>query len=410
MRLAAGLLAALAVLALGCARGDRADRQDGAAPIGGGGAIDPAQLATSEPAGADLVHEFPTPAAASETASPGPAPPEIAGAEPIGGGGPVHPTVAPLELRVEGAALDELDLYEATALAVDPDGGVWVLVQGEPGTGRTPIAHGHRATALRVVGDHVERGRTIPGGSQVWLLTDEAGGEVAIGTLAYGEVAQPGGIGETGGTTDLHLLAPDPAEDRAIRVAREDLVQVGPLATTAGGTLLAGHDDRARIDEIEPDGDVRHLLGFSGFDPDAAVQLDEPLGEIRSLAALPDGRVGFVTRNRGEQALRVLDDDQVRTIDVTPHDRSRDIHTITPGPDGQLLAVAAGPDIHPQIWVIDAGTGRAQVVADLEGVLRHPDGPRGIPGALWPVAAAADGEDLVFLADGFLWRRPDAFE
>jgi dipeptidyl aminopeptidase/acylaminoacyl peptidase len=317
--------------------------------------------------------------------------------------------VAPLELRVEGARLDEIDLYEAVAVAVDPDGGVWVLVQGEPGTGRTPIAHAHRATVLRVHDDRVESTRSIPGGSQAWLLTAEAGGEVTAGFLAPGEIAEEGEPADPAGKTDLNILTSDPADDRAIRVAREEVVQVGALAVALDGTHVAGRDDSTRIDAIAPDGDVDHLLGFSGFDPDADVQLNTPLGEVRSLVALPDGRVAFVTTDGGENALRLLDGDQVRTIDLTPPDRSREIQSITPAPDGQLLAVAAGPDTHPQIQVIDVDTGEAQVVADLEGVLRHPEGPYGTPGALWSVAAATDGTDLVFLADGYLWRLPEVF-
>lgn len=385
----------------------------GGDPIGGGGDIRPAELATVDPRPADFVVDTGRvtpqadddrhilPQVGDDTLDGSTS--ALAGAERIGGGGTTHPNVAPLELKVQDAMIDDLDLHDATAVAVDGAGGTWVLVQ----RGARSAAGGDRATALRAQGDRVDVARSIPAGSQAWLLTAEAGGEVVVGTFTLGEIAEERGVGEL---TDLNLLAADPADDRAIRVAREDLAQVGALALATNGSLVAGRDDRTRIDVIAPDGDVHHLVGFAGFDPDADVQLDEPLGEVLSLVALPDGRVAFVTRHRGENALRLLDGDGVRTIGTTPQDRSREIRTITAGPDGQLLAVAAGPETHPQIWVIDVDTGEAQVVADLEGVLQHPDGPRGIPGALWSVAAAADGEDLVFLADGFLWRRPDAFE
>ncbi|HSK96789.1 MAG TPA: hypothetical protein VK891_09250 [Euzebyales bacterium] len=325
-------------------------------------------------------------AAASDPAAP-------AGAQRLAGGGALHPNVAPVA-ALKAATLDAIDLRDATAVAVDPDGGVWILVQGEPGTGRRPIVHGHRSTALRVLGDRVDVVREIPAGSVASLLTSQVGGEVSVGVHRSGE-------------SGVAVLAADPADDRTIAVPAEDLVQVGPLALTDDGGVVAGHTDRARIDAFPASGGVHHLLGFSGFDPDARVQVDEPLGDIAAVAALPGDRVAFVTSDDDRRLLRVLDRDEVRTV-ALPRTK-RQVHTVGPAPGDRLLAVAAGPDTYPQIQTIDVETGAVEVVAALEGVVAHADGPRGVAGVLWPVAAATDGHDLVFLADGYLWRLPGVF-
>jgi hypothetical protein len=180
------------------------------------------------------------------------------------------------------------------------------------------------------------------------------------------------------------------------------------LALADDGTVLAGRHP-ARIDGFAPDGAVRHMLGFAGFDPDVEIEVDKPLGALESLVALPDDRVAFVTRDGDRRVLRLLDGDGVHTVAIARENDGREIHTIAPGPDGRLLAVVAGAETHPQIQVIDIETGDTDTIADLRGVMQAPDGPRGVAGALWSVAAATDGHDLVFLADGYLWRLRDAF-
>jgi hypothetical protein len=271
---------------------------------------------------------------------------------------------------------------------------VWLLVQGEPGSGRRLRVHGHRSTALRVRDATVDAVHELAPGGQSWLLGAGPNADVAIA------VQREGG--------DVTVLGkPTGADDRTVPGLSDDIPRLGLLAMAPDGTLLAAHRSRTRIDAVTPDGTVRHLVGVRNFDPGVEVRLDSSLGEVTSLVALPDGRVALTADDH--DAVVLLDDGAMRDVTPTPADPDRTVVLAGMAPDGRLLAVAAGPDTHPRILAIDTETGAADTVADLEGVLPHPEGPRGVPGALWAVAATADGDDLLFLADGHLWRLPDAF-
>jgi hypothetical protein len=261
-------------------------------------------------------------------------------------------------------ALDDLDLGTAAAVAGDGTDGMWVL------TG---------SAVLHTRDGRVDRSATLPG--------------TRLATGPHGMVAVSVGAGVVvfGENRCTHALA------------LPDDVKVDDVAITHDGVVLASYSDadftRGRVAGFEPyfpevDG-VRHVLGSSGSDPDAAIQVDEQLGAIGSMAALPDGRVAFVTADDG---LRLLDNGEVSTVQTTPTDPSRALRLTGTTPQGQLLAIAWGHETHFQIHLVDVDTGRAEIVADLEGV---DDGA---------VDATVVGNDLVYLAGGRLWRSAGVFE
>jgi hypothetical protein len=312
-------------------------------------------------------------------------------AELIGGGGVIDPAAAPPS-RTGCVGLFGLDLESATALAVDRDGGVWI--------------HWHEltpgfqvSTAVRTQDGQVDVIREIrdPG----WLTTTPDGDVVLT----------------VRGDEQVRVVARDPADDRTIELpgdagstSPEDNPlrgDVSALVIAADGGVLAARDEG--IFALASDG-ARHIVGgFRAID-DAEIRVEGIEGQIESLVALPDDRAAFLTtqpNDDGRGPLYLLDSDAVRAVE-TPRSRDREIVRILPGPGGVLLAIAAGPDTHPQVLTIDVETGETDTVADLEGVMPHPDGAGGVPGALAPVSAAADGDDLILLADGLLWRLPDA--
>lgn len=305
----------------------------------------------------------------------------LAGAVRIGGGGQIDPSDAAPN-SIECARLDDLDLSDAMAVAADGDGGVWLLVPG-PGDGGPPRRLGFGDSRVLRAQD-----------GQVDLIRDADGpGWLAAGPDGDVTVA-------VRGDSALSVLGSDPAQDRVIDLRSGDLAgAVFALGVTGDGTVLAAR--RRVIAAFAPDGG-----------PGDDVPIDGTDGQVASLVVLPDDRVAFVTTQGsgpGESPLHVVAGDEVRTIGTGPRDRNRQIRAIAPAPDGRLLAIASGPEA-PQIMMVDLETGETEIVADLEGVMPHPDGPGGVAGALWPVSAAVDGDDLVFLADGHLWRLADAIE
>jgi hypothetical protein len=195
----------------------------------------------------------------------------------------------------------------------------------------------------------------------------------------------------------VSVAGADPVEDRGIGL--ELLGAVFALTVAEDGSVLVG--GRGEIEVFGPDGD-----------PTGAIPLDDTEGQVAGLVALPDDRAAFVmtqTDEPDDSPLYLATGEDIRNVDIDPLDGGRRLTAIAPGPDGRLLGVAAGSDIHPQIVTVDIASGQIETAADLEGVMPHPDGPGGTPGALWPVAAAADDDDLLFLADGRLWRLADAF-
>lgn len=196
----------------------------------------------------------------------------------------------------------------------------------------------------------------------------------------------------------------------------DDTVQsrfdVGAVAWADDGTLLLGSVDHAVIDAVDQDGTVRRLLGPPG-DSEAEVQTDQPLGRIVSLVALPDERVAFVAETAGGYRLCVLDGDGVRVIEdglgdldgTEPADETvradrYPMQPLAPGPDGRVLATGSGPGGDPQISLVDVESGEVEVLAELEGVE---------PSVQEPVSAAAVGNDLIFLADGRIWKLESVF-
>ena len=71
---------------------------------------------------------------------------------------------------------------------------------------------------------------------------------------------------------------------------------------------------------------------------------------------------------------------------------------LAPGPDGQVITVGAGEDRVPEISLVDIDTGDVTVLARLDGVEATIEEP---------VVATIVDDDLVFTAEGSLWRLPD---
>jgi hypothetical protein len=260
--------------------------------------------------------------------------------------------------------LDDLNLETAAAVAGDGEDGMWILTD---------------STVLHARTGRVDQTASLPGAR----LATGPDGMVAV-SLGSGVVAFRSG-------SCTHALA------------LPEEVKVDDVTITHDGVVLVSYSDadyaRGRVAGFEPyfpevDG-VRHVLGSSGRDPEAAIQVDEPLGAIGSMAALPDGRVAFVT---ADDVLHLLDNGKVSTVQTTPADPSRALRLTGTTPQGRLLAVAWGYETHFQIHVVDVDTGQAEIVADLEGVDE---------GA---VDATVVGNDLVYLAGGRLWRSAGVFE
>jgi hypothetical protein len=349
-------------------------------------------VASSEVAGCDGGSE-----SASEPAPIGGDIVPAAGAQLIGGGGSINPEAAPPS-TTECVGVTGLDLTDASAVAVDRDGGVWVHWSGSGPPSNT--LGGGESTVVRTLDDQIDAVRETrdPG----WLVTTP-GGDVVLTVR---------------GAEQVSVLGRDQADDRVIEVpgdatstrAASNPLRGGveALVVTADGGILAARRDGIFV--LAPEG-ARHLVGGFRAVDDAEIRVDGIEGQIQSLVVLPDDRVAFLTTQTGDDGggpLYLLDSDEVRTIDVRQR-RDRELAAILPGPEGALLAISAGPQTHPQIQTIDVETGEIETVAELDGVMPHPDGPGGVAGALSPVSAAADGDDLILLADGLLWRLPDAF-
>ena len=261
-------------------------------------------------------------------------------------------------------ALDDLDLETAAAVAGDGADGMWIL------TGNA---------VLHTRDGRIDQSAALPG--------------TRLATGSHGMVAVSVGAGVVvfGEGRCTHALA------------LPDDVKVDDVAITRDGVVLASYSNadftRGRVAGFEPyfpevEG-VRQVLGSSRSDPDAAIQVDGPLGAIGSMAALPDGRVAFVT---ADDVLHLLDNGEVRTVQTTPADPSRALRLTGTTPEGRLLAIAWGYETHFQIHLVDVDTGQAEIVADLEGV---DDGA---------VDATVVGNDLVYLAGGRLWRSAGVFK
>lgn len=179
---------------------------------------------------------------------------------------------------------------------------------------------------------------------------------------------------------------------------------VGAVALADDRSLVVGSADEARIDLVGPDGTAVGLLGPAGSD--ARVVTDEPLGPVVAALRLADNRVVFVADTTDGRQLYVLDDTTVRPVEaelrgdqVNPvafeGDDPLATASIAPAPDGRLLTVGLVRDDTLAIALLDVDEGTVEVLTELEGIE---------PSAERPISAAAVGDDVVFLADGRLWR------
>ena len=135
-------------------------------------------------------------------------------------------------------------------------------------------------------------------------------------------------------------------------------------------------------------------------------------------------RVVFLAESDDGYRLYLLDDQSVRplTSEVNPvaapdaasypmdletglsapsqprRDR-RAMAPLAPGPDGHVITVGAGEDRVPEISLVDVDTGAVEVLARLDGVEATIEEP---------VVATVVDDDLVFTAEGNLWRLSDA--
>jgi len=347
------------------------DRRPGRGTVIGRGASEAAGGAGSSTEGREC--------AAAGVVSPEPtgpvdvAQPRVAGAELIGGGGRLDPGAA-AAVSVGCASLDDLNLETATALSVDGDGGVWLLL---PGTGQevSPRRLGFGdSRAVRADGGRIDVVRDL--GGPGWLAVEPDGN---VRVVVRGEEV-------------VSVAGADPAKDREIEL--ELLGAVFALTVAEDGSVLVG--GRGEIEVFGPDGN-----------PTGEIPLDDTDGQVAALVALPDDRAAFVmdqTDEPGDSPLYLATGEDVRNVDIDPLDGGRRLTAIAPGTDGRLLGIAAESDTHPQIVTIDIDSGQVRTVAELEEVVPNPEGPGGTAGVLWPVAAAAAGDDLLFLADGRAWR------
>ncbi len=168
---------------------------------------------------------------------------------------------------------------------------------------------------------------------------------------------------------------------------------VGAVAMAEDRSMVVGSRDEARIDAVDPAGNIVALLGPEGSG--ARVVADEPLGPVVALLRLPDDRVAFVADTSGGYQLHVLDDTEVQPVgDPSPGVDPLAVTPVATAPGGRLLTVGLDDD-DPTIAVVDVEAGTVDVLAVLEGVE---------PSVERPVSAVAVGADVVFLADDRLWR------
>lgn len=315
----------------------------------------------------------------------------LAGAELLADGGE-QDLASLIGRRVDGVSLDDVRVSDASLLTAAADGSLLVLVEGvdsalvrTSGNG-TVVDVGFIASDQHIVAGHPGSVSSVAVGPDGEMAVALIGGEVLVRGFGWNEI----------NSAD----------------ARFD---VGALAFAEDDTVLLGSLDDGRIDAVTVDGTVRHLLG-PPEDREAEAHWNEPLGPIVSLVWLPDGRVAFVADTPQGHRLFLLDDGEVRPIEVDPPDLAQGVEQTDPepgyrmdrlpveplaaGPDGRLLVSGLGPEGDPRISLVDVDTGEVEVLADLEGV--EPTVER-------PVSAAAVGDDLVFLADGRVWKLEGAF-
>lgn len=273
------------------------------------------------------------------------------GAEAIAGGGDVRTEEGGPDAAAEvGSDQDEIDLQSAGRVLVDEDGGVWLL------------------SYLRVI-------RLADGRVDGVYSTPVSTSSMAVG---------PGGELYVAGTSAYSTLDVYESESSNPRTVAD--LGGDSLAVDDAGRVLVGsyNADRPSIVAVSPDGEEQDLLPST---------LESPDGRVPLVAVLSDGRVAFALKESPDDfVLWVLDDGEMQMVGGN-HDAAarRRATTLAPAPDGGLLVTAGD-----QIERVDVDTGESETLVDLAG-------------AEGTFSAAADGNDLVFLADGRLWRMADAF-
>jgi hypothetical protein len=282
----------------------------------------------------------------------------LSGATLVGGGG----DVAPADL-VDGAdaGLTDLDLSQASHVLADGDGGLWILVAGDP----------QGAALLRVRDREITDARS---------LDTEGGAEPFGGFPTERAAATPDGrvvLARFAGD-DLWVVGIDGAEDRHI----DATFSLGDVAVADDGTILVADQQAAEVVGYTSDDTAIDVVGTA---PNATIRLDEPLDIPVSLAAPADDTVAVVTDSTGVRTLRLFG----------------------PGFDGEGLLVGEEDDALGSVTATEDG--RILVVQPGERVTlidpAQPDEPRtvldGDGESLTSVAAV--GEDLYALTGDRLW-------
>lgn len=272
------------------------------------------------------------------------------GVDGLAGGGSTDPREADGDV-IEPA---DLDLEHAARVHTNETGDIWVLTYGT------------------VV--HITDGRI----NHIYDNGDGPNAVTAIAVDAEGRLAATN-------QTSIVTFEPGDDEHRVVK-DRSSAMRTAGIAFQHDGTLLGGGWFADRLVAITDDGTEHPLLDLPD-DPDTT------LGAIGFITVLSDGRTAvapWVTEH--ELDIGVVADREVRPVGGIDEPRPpEDITSLAPAPDGRLLVTT--PD---KIDAVDVDTGESDTLVDLTGA-------EGTP------SAAATGDDLVFLADGRLWRLPDAF-
>ena len=291
-------------------------------------------------------------------------------------------------------ALDDLELTTATAVWPGPDRSVTVLVV--LGAHQVYLVEASATGELDRVAPVI-----IDGGATVFTVSPR--GRYSWAT----ERGQPAHSMQVSGLDWLDMAG-------GMSLAAD--FPVGAIDVIDSDSVVVGSNESPSIDLVTADEPKMRLLGPTG-DRDARVTTDEELGPIVGLTRLDDDRIVFVADTPDGLQLHVLDDTTVRAVPRDPGspnpvrstdsrstDRNRRAERLAmtplaPGADGDVLTIGLNDDDVPEINLVDVDTGDTELLATLDGVEPTIDEP---------VSAALAGDDLVFTAQGSIWRLADA--